>query len=51
MTETDPVSKILYFKQFKTMDNVQNHVKWVPCHHGMPRTQVADGRKASRYGG
>jgi hypothetical protein len=20
-----------------------NHVKWVPCHHGMARPQVADG--------
>jgi hypothetical protein len=20
------------------------HVKWVPCHHGMARSQVADGR-------
>jgi hypothetical protein len=21
----------------------KDHVKWVPCHHGMPRPQVADG--------
>jgi len=27
-----------------------NHVRWVPCHHGMARPQVVDGRKASRYG-
>jgi hypothetical protein len=22
------------------------HVRWVPCHHGMARPQVADGRDA-----
>jgi hypothetical protein len=22
---------------------IQRHVKWVPCHHGMARPQVADG--------
>jgi len=27
------------------------HVRWVPFHHGMARPQVADGGKASRYGG
>jgi hypothetical protein len=27
------------------------HVTWVPRHHGMERPQVADGGKASRYGG
>jgi hypothetical protein len=27
------------------------HVRWVPCHRGMARPQVADGGKASRYGG
>jgi hypothetical protein len=27
------------------------HVKRVPCHHGMARPRVADGRKASRYEG
>jgi hypothetical protein len=26
------------------MDSVRNHVRWVPCHHGMARPQVADGR-------
>jgi hypothetical protein len=26
------------------------HVRWVPCHHGMARPQVADGGKSSRYG-
>jgi hypothetical protein len=24
---------------------VKSHVKWVPCHHGMARLQVADGGK------
>jgi hypothetical protein len=23
-----------------------SHVRWVPCHHGMARRQVADGRDA-----
>jgi hypothetical protein len=23
--------------------NCMSHVKWVPCHHGMTRLQVADG--------
>jgi hypothetical protein len=23
--------------------HVYSHVKWVPCHHGMARPQVADG--------
>jgi hypothetical protein len=23
-----------------------NHVRWVPCHHGMARPQVADGEDA-----
>jgi len=27
------------------------HVRWVPCHHGMARPQVADGGKSSRYRG
>jgi hypothetical protein len=26
------------------------HVRWVPCHQGMTRPQVADGGKASGYG-
>jgi hypothetical protein len=25
--------------------------RWVPCHHGMARPQVADGGRASRCGG
>jgi hypothetical protein len=25
------------------VQSVENHVKWVPCHHGMARPQVADG--------
>jgi hypothetical protein len=28
-----------------------NHVRWVACHHGMARPQVADGGKSSGYGG
>jgi hypothetical protein len=28
-----------------------SHVRWVPCHHGMARPQVADGGKSSGYGG
>jgi hypothetical protein len=28
-----------------------SHISWVPCHHDMARPQVADGGKASRYGG
>jgi hypothetical protein len=24
-------------------NNVGHHVRWVPCHHGMARPQVADG--------
>jgi hypothetical protein len=40
----------------KSENNPENcytdgHVTWVPCHHGMARPQVADGGKASRYGG
>jgi hypothetical protein len=27
---------------FTCMDDY-NHVRWVPCHHGMARPQVADG--------
>jgi hypothetical protein len=27
------------------------HVRWVPCHHGMARPQVADEGKSSGYGG
>jgi len=27
------------------------HVRCDPCHHGMARPQVADGGKASKYGG
>jgi hypothetical protein len=30
----------LHFKWYSTMSN---HVKWVPCHHGVARPQVADG--------
>jgi hypothetical protein len=25
------------------------HVRWVPCHHGMARTQVADGGEALQF--
>jgi hypothetical protein len=25
---------------------VETHVRWVPCHHGMARPQVADGGDA-----
>jgi hypothetical protein len=37
---------------FKSIGSIQTqiHVRWVPCHHGMARSQVADGGKASRYG-
>jgi hypothetical protein len=26
-----------------------NHVRWVPCHHGMARPQVADGGDALQF--
>jgi hypothetical protein len=26
-----------------------NHVKWVPCYHGMVRPQVADGEDAFQF--
>jgi hypothetical protein len=35
--------KVIYY--------IFKHVRWVPCHHGMARPQVADGGKASGYGG
>jgi hypothetical protein len=28
-----------------------DHIRWVPCHHGMARTHVAMEEKACRYGG
>jgi hypothetical protein len=31
------------WQQFSFLDKLENHVKWLPCHHGMARTQVADG--------
>jgi hypothetical protein len=30
------------------MYSVYFHVRWVPCHHGMARPQVADGGDAFR---
>jgi hypothetical protein len=30
---------------------VAHHVRWGPCYHNMACSQVADGGKASRYGG
>jgi hypothetical protein len=26
-----------------------NHVRWVPCHHGMARPQVADGGDSLQF--
>jgi hypothetical protein len=28
---------------------IKVHVKWVPCHHGMARPQVADGGDALQF--
>jgi hypothetical protein len=33
------------------MEPREIHVRWVPCHNGMARPQVADGGKSSGYGG
>jgi hypothetical protein len=46
-----------YFADSMSYGNCSNvltaegYVRWVPCHHGMARPQVADGGKVSRYGG
>jgi hypothetical protein len=31
--------------------NEESHVRWVPCHHGMARPQVADGGDSLQFGG
>jgi hypothetical protein len=38
-------SKELCSNDFQILERYDNeiHVKWVPCHHGMARPQVADG--------
>jgi hypothetical protein len=35
------------FKKIRLLVQIKvySHVKWVPCHHGMARPQVADGRE------
>jgi hypothetical protein len=33
----------LHHKKIKLLNKCFIHVKWVPCHHGMARPQVADG--------
>jgi hypothetical protein len=32
---------VIYLNLFLWL--LQGHVRWVPCHHGMERPQVADG--------
>jgi hypothetical protein len=34
---------ILSWVQFRFVSVIPNHVRWVPCYHGMVRPQVADG--------
>jgi len=31
--------------------SLTHHVGWIPCHYSMAHPQVADGGKASSYGG
>jgi hypothetical protein len=40
-------------KTNKRIDPIHTHihVRWVTFHHGIVRPQVADGEKATRYGG
>jgi hypothetical protein len=33
-------------KDFSHSVQTSSHVRWVPCHHGMARPQVADGGDA-----
>jgi hypothetical protein len=30
-------------RAFLSLDSGRSHVKWVPCHHGTARPQIADG--------
>jgi hypothetical protein len=34
---------------FKLWSCVASHVRWVPCHHGMARPQVADGGDSLQF--
>jgi hypothetical protein len=47
------IASMLFFMSliFSTYILTSSHVRWVSCHHGMARSQVADGGKSSGYGG
>jgi hypothetical protein len=54
MKETQVLKLLISSNVFPIIFHIRNtfHVRWAPpCHHGMARPQVADGRKVSRYGG
>jgi hypothetical protein len=40
---SQPKDKWVKSKESKKGSICSDHVKWVPCHHGMARPQVADG--------
>jgi hypothetical protein len=42
---------VQYFSIFFVSYGPMTHIRCVPSHHGMARTQVADGGKSSEYGG
>jgi hypothetical protein len=45
------ITVVIYCSVLKLYVDLYLHVRWVPCNRGMPRPQVVDGRKASRYRG
>jgi hypothetical protein len=45
--KTITINFIFEVKQLRKY--LTHHIKWVPCHHGMARPQVADGGNALQF--